>query len=413
MITLPADFFRTPYAFYEQLRSDGPVHRVRLRTGVQAWLVVDYDAAKQALRHPDIRKNPHSSAGVRARHAATGDGRVIPANQRLSHHLLYADPPAHARLRKLVTPAFAPARMAALAPRITAIADELLDGIDRAADATGRVDLLAEYAFPLPITVICELLGVPVEDRARFRDWSAAVVDTPMATPQRMVNATEAIVDYFDRLVALRRTRARGDDLISQLLTGTDDGDRLSHDELISMAFLILVAGHETTVNLIGNTVLTLLTDPPRYRALHNDPDAVAPLVEEMLRYNGPVNVATMRYTAAPITLGGTEIPQGELVLVALASANRDERHFADPAAFHPERSSNHLAFGHGIHFCLGAGLARLEAKIALTRLVGRYPELRLAVDDDDLRWRRSILIRGLQELPVDPAGAAVDAAMR
>lgn len=262
--------------------------------------------------------------------------------------------------------------------------------------------------------MICELLGVPVEDRARFRDWSAAVVDTPMATPQRMVSATDAIVDYFDRLVALRHTKAHGDDLISHLLTVTDDdGDRLGHDELISMAFLILVAGHETTVNLIGNTVLTLLTDPPRYRALHNDPDAVAPLVEEMLRYNGPVNVATMRYTAAPITLGGTEIPPGELVLVALASANRDERHFADPAAFHPDRSSNHLAFGHGIHFCLGAGLARLEARIALTRLVGRYPELRLAVDDDDLRWRESILIRGLQDLPVDLAGAAVDSAMR
>ncbi|MFF3223408.1 cytochrome P450 [Nocardia suismassiliense] len=406
MRQLPADFFRTPYAFYRQLRAEGPVHQIRLRTGVRAWLVVDYDAAKEVLRHPDIRKDPHSATGAQARHAAAGNSGVTAANQRLSHHLLNADPPHHSRLRKLVTPVFAPARMEALAPRVTAIADELLDRIDQAA---GPVDLVEEFAFPLPITVICELLGVPVEDRAQFRDWSAAVVDTPMSTPAGMRSATDAIVDYFDRSVAARRKHGLGDDLISQLLTATDDGDRLSHDELISMAFLILIAGHETTVNLIGNTVLTLLADPPRYRALHHDPSAVAPLVEEMLRYDGPVNVATLRYTAAPITLGGTDIPTGELVLVALASANRDERHFADPAAFDPDRPSNHIAFGHGIHYCLGAGLARMEARIALTRLVRRFPELRLAVDEGDLRWRESILLRGLLDLPVHPAGAPVD----
>ncbi|WP_405165523.1 cytochrome P450 [Nocardia sp. NBC_01499] len=403
MRELPADFFRAPYAFYQELRSDGPVHQIRLRNGVRAWLVVDYDAAKAVLRHPDIHKDPHSATGARARQVGAGASGVTSANNRLSHHLLNADPPRHSRLRKLVTPAFAPARMDALAPRVAAIADELLDGI---ADATGPVDLLDAYAFPLPITVICELLGVPVEDRARFRAWSAAVADMSMSTPEGMRAATNAVVNYFDGLVALRRTNGLGDDLISQLLTVTDDGDRLSHDELISTAFLILVAGHETTVNLISNTVLALLTDPPRYRALHDDPTGIPALVEEMLRYNGPVNIATLRYSTAPIALGGTEIPAGELVLVALASANRDERHFADPTALDPDRASSHLAFGHGIHFCLGAGLARLEARIALTRLVARFPRLRLAVEDDDLRWRESILIRGLLDLPVDPAGA-------
>ncbi|MFI6173731.1 cytochrome P450 [Nocardia sp. NPDC051052] len=403
MRQLPTDFFQAPYAFYRQLRAEGSVHQIGLRTGVRAWLVVDYDAAKEVLRHPDIRKDPHSATGAQARHAAAGSSGVTATNRRLSYHLLNADPPHHSRLRKLVTPAFAPARMAALEFRVAAIADELLDRIDPAA---GRVDLLEEYAFPLPITVICELLGVPVEDREPFREWSAAVVDTPMSTPEAMREATDAIVEYFDGLVAMRREHGLGDDLISHLLTVTDDGDRLSHDELISMAFLILVAGHETTVNLIGNTVLTLLADPPRYRALRDQPDAVAPLIEEVLRHNGPVNIATLRYTTAPITLGETEIPAGELVLVALGSANRDERHFADPTAFDPDRASNHIAFGYGIHYCLGAGLARMEARIAVTHLVTRFPELRLAVDDDELRWRESILIRGVQDLPVDLAGA-------
>ncbi|MGK8523165.1 cytochrome P450 [Nocardia asteroides] len=252
--------------------------------------------------------------------------------------------------------------------------------------------------------MICELLGVPVEDRARFREWSAAVVDTPMSTPQGMRTATDAIVAYFDELVARRRTAGPGEDLISQLLLATEEGDRLGHDELISMAFLILVAGHETTVNLIGNTVLELLTDPSRYRALRDDPAGVPPLVEEMLRYNGPVNVATLRYTTAPVRVRDTVIPAGDLVLVSVASANHDERQFAAPAVLDPDRGAHgHLAFGHGIHYCLGAGLARLEARVALTRLLRRYPLLRPAADDVDLRWRESILIRGLLELPVVP----------
>ncbi|MFC9440501.1 cytochrome P450 [Nocardia sp. NPDC057030] len=402
MRELPAEFFSTPYPFYRRLRSDGPVHRISLPTGVRAWLVVGYDAAKEVLRHPDIRKDPNTAAGAEARHSASGASGVTSANRRSSYHLLNADPPRHARLRKLVAPAFAPARMAALESRVVSIADGLLDRI--AAAGAARVDLLEQYAFPLPITVICELLGVPVEDRAQFRDWSTAVVDVSMSEPAAMRTATDALVAYFDQLVALRRTRGLGDDLISHMLTAAEDGDRLSLDELISMAFLILVAGHETTVNLIGNTVLTLLTDPPRYRALAEDPDSVTPLIEEVLRHNGPVNIATLRYTGAPITLGSTDIPAGELVLVALGSANRDERHFTEPTTFDPGRPANHIAFGHGIHYCLGAGLARLEARVALTRLVARFPDLRLAVDAGELRWRESILIRGLLELPVHPA---------
>ncbi|WP_433710045.1 cytochrome P450 family protein [Nocardia sp. CA-084685] len=405
MRKLPQDFFHTPYAFYEELRAEGPVHPVELNTGVRAWLVVDLDVAREVLRHPAIRKDPRTAASRKARGLPTDDTGVGAVNARISYHLLNTDPPGHARLRRLVAPAFAPARIEALTPRVLAIADELLDRI--AAGGAGRVDLLSEYAFPLPITVICELLGVPVADRADFREWSRIIVELSTATPEQVRQATDAIADYFERLVIRRRAEGPGADLVSDLIAANADGDRLTDDELISMVFLILVAGHETTVNLIGNTVLTLLSDPARYRALHGNIEAVPALIEEMLRYDGPVNVATLRYTTEPITLGGTEIPSGEMVLVALGSANHDERHFADAAEFDPQRSaSGHLAFGHGIHYCLGAGLARLEARIAITRLVEQYPDLRLAADGGELRWRESMLIRGLQDLPVELAGA-------
>ncbi|MFX0580773.1 cytochrome P450 family protein [Nocardia nepalensis] len=405
MRKLPQDFFHTPYAFYEELRAEGPVHVIELNTGARAWLVVDLDAAREVLRHPAIRKDPRTDASRKARGLPADDTGVGAVNTRISYHLLNTDPPAHARLRRLVTPAFAPVRIEALAPRVLAIADELLDRM--AADGAGRVDLLSEYAFPLPITVICELLGVPVADRAEFREWSRIIVELSTATQEEIRHATDAIADYFEQLIARRRAEGLGEDLISDLIAANADGDRLTDDELISMVFLILVAGHETTVNLIGNTVFALLSDPARYRALHGNPEDVPALIEEMLRYDGPVNIATLRYTTAPITLGATEIPADQLVLVALGSANHDERHFDGAAEFDPQRpASGHLAFGHGIHYCLGAGLARLEARIAITRLVERCPQLRLAADGGELRWRESTLIRGLQDLPVELTGA-------
>ncbi|MFI9511191.1 cytochrome P450 [Nocardia sp. NPDC052566] len=404
MRQLPPDFFHTPYAFYAELRAEGPVHEIELRTGMRAWLVVDYDAAREVMRHPSVCKDLFSSAGTEALRRFPRDPEASAADLRLSYHMLNSDPPKHTRLRRLVAPAFAPARMEALAPRVRAIADGLLDAIEGRAD---QVDLLAEYAFPLPMTVICELLGIPVADRDQFRRWTAAVVDATTMDRAELRRMTHEIADYFEGLVAERRAGAQGEDLLSALVAASEDGDRLSDDELLSMVFLIMIAGHETTVNLIGNTVLTLLSDPPRYHALRADPAAVAPLLEEMLRYESPVNVATLRYTTAPVMVYGTEIPAHELVLVALGSANHDDRHFTGAARFDPVRNAaGHVAFGHGIHFCLGAGLARMEGRIAIDRLIRRFPELRLAVDSDDIRWRESILIRGLCELPVDLAGA-------
>ncbi|MEV0292618.1 cytochrome P450 [Nocardia sp. NPDC050710] len=406
MRQLPPDFFRTPYDHYEKLRAEGPVHETEFRTGLRAWLVVDYDAAREVLRNPTVRKDPHTAAGTAARSLAAGDSGVTAVNSRLSYHLLNTDPPDHSRLRKLVTPAFAPARIEALMPRVRAITDDLLDRLTATA-ARGRVDLMAEFAFPLPITVICEMLGVPIADRARFRDWSTIVSDVTLSDPAEMRHATDAIVDYFDALIAKRRSTGLGEDLLSSLIATTAEDDRLTDDEVISMAFLILIAGHETTVNLIGNSVLTLLSDRAKYRELRANPDRVPALVEEMLRYDGPVNMATLRYTTVPTTLGGTEIPPGELILVALGSANHDEKHFPAAAEFDPVRTANgHIAFGYGIHYCLGAGLARLEARIALSGLVERFPELRLAVDADEIEWRQSILFRGVRDLPVELSGA-------
>ncbi|MCP2287791.1 cytochrome P450 family protein [Nocardia amikacinitolerans] len=400
MRQLPPEFFRTPYAFYEQLRAQGPVHQIQLRTGVRAWLIVDYDAAREALRNPTIRKDPHTDTGAGARREGAGESGVGAVNARLSYHLLNTDPPHHARLRKLVTPAFAPARIEALTPRVTAITDELLD---RLAAADGPVDLMAEFAFPLPITVICEMLGVPTADREQFKEWSAVVSDITLADPARMRVATDAIVAYFEELLARRRAEGPGPDLLSDLLSASEADDRLTDDEIISMAFLILIAGHETTVNLIGNTMLTLLADPPKYAALREDPDQVPALIEEMLRFEGPVNMATLRYTTVPTVIGETEVPAGELVLVALGSANHDDKHFDAPDTFDPGRNTNgHMAFGYGIHYCLGAGLARLEARIAISRLLERYPDMRLAVDADDILWRESVLFRGVLDLPVE-----------
>ncbi|MBF6211080.1 cytochrome P450 [Nocardia puris] len=388
---LSADYFRAPHDFTAGLRAEGPVHQVTLPTGARAWLVVGYDEALEVLRHPDIRKNPPGTPPKR------DDAAVSP---RVKRHLLNTDPPEHSRLRRLVTPAFAPSKLAALAPRVEAVTDELLERIGRA----DRVDLLEEFAFPLPIIVICEMLGVPARDRPRFREWSTVIVDVTKADASEKRSATDAFADYLDGLIDARREDPRAD-MISDLVAASDDGGRLTRDELVAMVFLILVAGHETTVNLLGNAIYTLLDDPRRYRALRADPGLVAPFVEEILRYDGPVNFTTVRFTATEVTIGGATVPEGELVLVAVGSANRDERKFPDGKSFDPGRgNSGHIAFGHGIHYCLGAGLARLETRIALDGLARRYPDLRLAAGD--LRWRESLLIRGLHSLPVHPHGA-------
>jgi len=382
---LGADYFQDPHSVHARLQAQRPVSPVIMPGGTPAWLVTGYAEARAALADPRLRKtmpgwHPEPDSIFAA----------------LDLHMLNSDPPDHERLRRLVNKAFTARRVERLRPRITAITAELLDDMS----TQPEVDLLASFAFPLPITVICELLGVPVADRDDFRTWSATIVSDTAIPGVFQAHAT-AMIRYFMALLAAKRHEP-ADDLLSALIAARDEGDRLSENELVSMAFLLLVAGHETTVNLIGNGVLALLLNPAELARLRADSALIGGAVEELLRHENPVNNATFRCAAEPVEIGGVRIGRGDPVLVALSSANRDPSRFGDPDRLDLGRdSSGHLAFGHGIHYCLGAPLARLEAEIAFSHLLARFGSMRLAVPAGSLRWRPSTLIHGLESLPV------------
>ncbi|MEV4756666.1 cytochrome P450 [Micromonospora sp. NPDC049559] len=372
------------------LRRERPVVEVALPGGGTAWLVTRYEDAQRALGDPRLGKR--SSAG------GFSYQRMLPEDvaRAVSRHLLALDPPDHTRLRRLVSGAFTARRMAALRPRIEGLAEELLDGMSGA----DRVDLIESYALPLPIQVLCDLLGVPSEDQADFRSWTNAIVAGGV-DPAGLPPALVAIVGYIRELLAAKRRRP-ADDLLSALITVRDQEDRLSDDELISMVYLLLIAGHETTVNLIGNGALLLLAEPERWARVVATPELVPGAVEELLRYEGPVQSATFRTALEPVELGGQKIPEGARVLISLLSANRDGERFPDPDRLDLDRPvTPNLAFGHGIHYCLGAPLARLEGDIAFRALARRFPDLRLAVPVEEVAWRPSLLLRGLSALPV------------
>lgn len=396
-IKLGTRFIEDPYGVYAELRSTGPVRKVELPTGVRVWLVTDYAEARAALADPTLSKNVRKSAEIIDRHLAPGAQRVDFSTS-LSSHMLNTDPPNHTRLRKLVNKAFTAGGVDHLRPRIEAITEELLAGMEGA----DEIDLLEAFAFPLPITVICEMLGVPIDDREDFRSWSNLLLSNDRS--DKLHNAAASMQTYLIGLIEAKRAEPSAD-LLSALIEASEDGDRLSGEELVSMAFLLLVAGHETTVNLIGNAMLGLLTRPDQLAALKADPTLLSGAIEEFLRYDGPVNLATFRLTTQPLVLGGTEIPADEFVVVAVTAANRDEARFPDADQLDVTRNAGgHLAFGHGIHYCVGAPLARMEAEIALGGLLSRFPNMTLAQDKDDLRWRNS-MIRGLEELRVRPQG--------
>nr|WP_202447732.1 cytochrome P450 [Streptomyces sp. SID5468] len=388
MRALGPRFRRDPYPVYAGLRARGPVHRVLTTTGTEAWLVVGYEHGRAALVDPRLSKRwSHASDALRLIAPAPGT------------HMLNSDPPEHTRLRKLVVKEFTPRRVESLAPRVQQITDDLLDAMLAAPD--GRADLVDAFSFPLPISVICELLGVPFLDRRSFRAWTD---DLLSATDPAQQEATVARVGrYLGELIEEKR-RHPGDDLMSALIrTSDEDGDRLSPDELLGTAWLLLVAGHETTVNLITNAVLALLTHPDQLAALRADPSLVDNAVEETLRWDGPVETPTFRFTTEPVEIGGTVIPGGgQLVLVALGDADRDPARFPDPERFDITRQpGGHVAFGHGLHYCLGAPLARLEGRIALRTLLERCPHLALDAHPGELEWRPGLLIRGPYHLPV------------
>jgi cytochrome P450 len=374
------------HARYAQLAAAGPIHRIVLPTGKPAWLVTGYDEVRQALSDPRLVKSEPAR-----------DVPQLKVFAVMNSHMLHRDPPDHTRLRRLVNAVFTRRRVEQLAPRIQQITDELLDAM---ATAT-QVDLIDAFAYPLPLRVICELLGVPAVHRAEIHEWSSLVVTGAQASPDTFAAAGAAIVGYLQELIEAKRATPTAD-LLSALVAVRDGEDQLSEDELTSMAFLLLVAGHETTLNLIGNGMFTLFTHPEQLALLRARPDQLSTAIEELLRFEGVAQVATLRWAAAPVEIGGITISAGEIVLAGLFAANRDPAFTAQPDTLNITRTDNpHLAFGHGVHHCLGASLARLEGRIALGTLLARFPRLRLAVPAEQLTWWPGVFVNGLTALPV------------
>ena len=390
-----------PFPLFAQVRELGAVHEVTLADGHQAWLVVRYDAVRAALNDPRLSKDMHAALATGADLVA--EGLPGPA---FARHMLSVDPPDHTRLRRLVSGTFSPRRVEALRPRVQAIVDDLLDQIS-AQGPESRVDLVAAYAFPLPFTVICELLGVPEPERdALGRGLAGMLVQT--STPAQYARAKEASDGVVAMLGELVRTKQQqpGDDLVSGLINARDGEERLDNQELLSTIFQLIVAGHDTTTSLIGNGVVALLRNPDQLAQLRNDSASIAAAVEELLRYDAPVPHATFRYAIEPVTIGDLTIPAGAQVVIGLAAANRDPDRYANPELLDMDRAeSRHLAFGHGIHHCLGAVLARMEGQLAIASLLARFPEFRLAVPVEELHWDHGdgLVLRGLAELPVIP----------
>ncbi|MGW2466881.1 cytochrome P450 family protein [Streptomyces bauhiniae] len=377
-----------PYPAYAAMRSACPVQAVSAGSGERtSYLVTGCAEAREALADARLSKDTAAFFAGKA-----SPRRLHPA---VAHTMLATDPPEHTRLRKLVTKAFTTGAVTQLRPFITRVTDELLDQWT----AGEPFDLVAGLAVPLPVIVICELLGVPQADRSVVRRWSEELFAA--GQPDVIDAASHSLADYMTGLIAAKR-RTPGSSLLDQLISARDGDDRFSEEELVSLAVLLLVAGHETTANFLGNALLSLLQHPAELHRLQQKPDDLPAALDELLRFDSPVSTATFRYTTEPVTLGGTDIPAGTPVLIALGAANRDPQRFPSPDLLELDRdAAAHLGFGHGIHRCVGAPLAKAEAEIALRALLTRFPEIRLAVPPDRLKWRHTRLVRGLASLPV------------
>jgi len=398
---LYSDEFRADtYGTFAQMREHDPVF---CQPGIDGetpiWFVARYDDAVAVLLD-DERFVRDPKLALPAEALAVFEASLPESLAFVDNHMLNKDGADHRRLRRLVTKAFTPRMVERLRPRIGQIADELVDRVEE----RGEMELVEEFAFPLPITVIAELLGVPVEDRDRFRIWSNAIV-TPAVSAEGLAEfgqLMQAFVDYLLMLFGERR-RAPGADLVSALVAVEDGGDTLDESELSSMVALLIVAGHETTVSLIGNAVLALLRHPEERALLERRPELLTRAIEELIRYDGPVERALTRWASVDVELGGRTIRRGDAVVAVLGSAGRDSGCFEDPDTLDldAERGVKHVGFGRGSHYCLGAPLARLEAEVALATLLRRLPGLRLEVPEDELRWRPVPLFRSLAALPV------------
>ena len=389
---------RNPHPILAQMRKEAPLYKLnRTEMGHIPWLLTRYEDCinltkddrftKSLLRRPNADLTDPNDMSMQA--AAT-----------INRHMLTVDPPDHTRLRNLVHRAFTPRMIREMGGRIQQIADDLIDKMQ----GKSQIDLIADFTVPLPITVIAELLGIPASDHAKFREWTQIIIvdGTRGVAGDRVAGAALEFIMYFHQLFDERRADPR-EDLISGLLQVEEAGDKLSSEELISMVFLLLAAGHETTVNLLANGTVDLLQHPDQLQLLRDNPTLIDSAVEEMLRFNGPVGASTMRWALEDIELHGQIIPAGDMVLASLLGADRDPAVFANPDVFDITRDPNpHMAFGHGIHYCLGAPLARMEGVIAFNTMLKRLPNLSLAVDVNALEWNDTILLHSMTALPVN-----------
>ncbi len=396
------EFKADPHATYAALRSIAPVCQHSERNGNTFWLITGYaDAVAVSRAHHQFVKNQRNTLSEAERTQLPAQSSF---EQMLNSHMLNQDGADHARLRALVNRAFGARNVGTMKERIQAIADGLLDQVQ----AQGQMELMSDFAFPLPIIVIAELLGIPPEDRNQFRVFSNAFI-SPTHSAQDRDQQGQVIVEfiaYLGRLFAQRRQLPQAD-LISELILAEDASEKLSEEELYSMVILLMVAGHETTVNLIGNGVLALLQHPAQWEQLKANPSLLAPTVEELLRYDGPIDHSTPRYAASDVEIGGQSIRRGDAVVISRTAINRDPEQFPAPDTLDLNRGDNnrgdnrHLGLGLGVHYCLGAALARLEMEVALSSLIQRMPNLRLALPVESLRWRLVPLLHGLEKLPV------------
>ncbi|MDF9465344.1 cytochrome P450 [Bacillus sp. FSL K6-0273] len=390
-----AQFKEDAYEIYKESRKKQPILFVNQVEIGKEWLITRYEDALPLLKDNRLKKDWTNvfSQDIKNMYLSVDN------SDHLTTHMLNSDPPNHSRLRSLVQKAFTPKMIAQLDGRIERIADDLISDIER----KGTLNLVDDYSFPLPIIVISEMLGIPKEDQAKFRIWSHAVIASP-ETPEEIKETEKQLsefITYLQYLVDIKRKEPK-EDLVSALILAESEGHKLSARELYSMIMLLIVAGHETTVNLITNTVLALLENPNQLQLLKDNPKLIDSAIEEGLRYYSPVEVTTARWAAEPFQIHDRTIEKGDMVVIALASANRDETVFENPEVFDITRENNrHIAFGHGSHFCLGAPLARLEAKIAITNLFNRMPELKIKGNREEIKWKGNYLMRSLEELPL------------
>ncbi len=397
---LAEDFMQQPFELYARLRAEGPAREVVMPHGAKVWIVTRYDDVRALLTDPRLSKNGWRMNEMFSRHSVVPVADEEPDgpgfDDDLAAHMLNSDPPRHTRLRTLVSKAFTAGRMADLRPRIEQVTRELLDAMP----ADREVDLISFFAMQLPVTIIFDLLGVPLEDRDKFGRWATRLVGAGH-DPDEVAEASRQLIDYANELIAAKRSSPY-EALVSALVRVTDEGDRLTQSELVAMIFLLVIPGSETPMNQLGNAVYHLLTHPAELAKLRADVSLMPAAVDELMRFDGAIGMASFRFTVADVPLGDVVIPAGEIVVLSLGSANRDGSRFADPDRLDlNRRPRGELGFGHGIHYCIGAPLARLTLEVALSGLLTRYPALRLAVDPGQVRWKSSTLVRGPVALPV------------